>query len=326
METSTNLIPHGIDAGNGALKIYGKAGGLEIVSQVAVNNGQKAVTTLGLRTQKAPLSISNGHGLFYVGANAHDHGRPVESLDVERYNGTPEMEALLQGGITAYQRAYGTFTNPLSVVFGVTTEAVTSENSDQIRQWIKGKHEWIADDQPDRVEIASVKIATQASAELFDYLLDDEGCFIPERKGAFTGEVGAISIGFGTVELMVVRNKTIVQRFTSGSTSGVRRLLEIVDGQHLYSLGELDMQLRAGQLDIRDALPIWEREVSGVIEKAWGKSWKRFAAVLIVGGGSILLKDTLPYRFNGRAFMPENPVMSIARGLYKLALSQQRGK
>ena len=27
METSTNLIPHGIDAGNGALKIYGKDGG-----------------------------------------------------------------------------------------------------------------------------------------------------------------------------------------------------------------------------------------------------------------------------------------------------------
>ena len=31
----------------------------------------------------------------------------------------------------------------------------------------------------------------------------------------------------------------------------------------------------------KDRLPIWEREVTGVIEKQWGTSWKRFAAVLL---------------------------------------------
>ncbi len=330
METS-NAIPLGIDAGNGAFKIFGSAGGLELVSQVAVNDGQRAVSTLGLRKQKAPLRITNGHGSFYVGAGAHDYGRPVENLDVDRFNGTPEMKALLHGSLTRYQERYGIFESPLSVVAGVTTEAITSDsvdqNSETIRQWIRGNHMWNADNQPQKVEIANVKVASQASAELFDYLLDNEGRFVQERKGAFSGEVGTISIGFGTVELMVVRNRTIVQRFTSGSASGVRRLLEILDGGHLYSLGELDMQLRAGQLNTREALPIWEREVSGVIEKAWGRSWKRFAAVLIVGGGSILLKDFLPYRFNGKAFMPDDPVMAIARGLYKLSLFQnQRGK
>ena len=159
-----------------------------------------------------------------------------------------------------------------------------------------------------------------------DYLLDGEGRFIPERKGAFSSEVGVISIGFGTVELMVVRDRTPVQRFTSGSASGVRRLLEIVNGQHLYSLGELDTQLRAGHLDISTALPIWEREVTGVIEKQWGTSWKRFAAVLIMGGGAILLKDNLPYAFNGKAYLPDEPVQAIARGLYRLILLQQTRK
>jgi Actin like proteins N terminal domain len=325
METS-NLIPLGVDAGNGAFKLYGAAGGLELISQVAVNDGQKTINTLGLRSQKTPLRIVNHHGSFYVGVGAHDFGRPVENLDVDRFNGTPEMQALLHGSFTRYQQRYGVFSSPLSVVVGVTTEALANDsagqNSETIREWIRGLHSWTADGQPDHVEMTNVKVASQASAELFDYLLDGEGQFIHERKGAFTGEVGTISIGFGTVELMVVRNRMIVQRFTSSSTSGVRRLLEILDGGRLYSLGELDAQLRAGHLDTREALPIWEREVSGFIEKAWGKSWKRFAAILIVGGGSILLKNSLPYHFNGKAFMPEDPVMSIARGLYKLALFQ----
>ena len=35
----------------------------------------------------------------------------------------------------------------------------------------------------------------------------------------------------------------------------------------MYSLGELEVLLRAGKLDVREALPIWEREVTGFIER-----------------------------------------------------------
>ena len=106
----------------------------------------------------------------------------------------------------------------------------------------------------------------------------------------------------------------------------MRRLLELADCQRLYSLGELDARLRAKRLDVREALPVWEREVVGFIETLWGDTWRRFAAVLIVGGGAQLLKDTLPYRFNGKAFIPDQPVLSIARGLYKLTLLQRHRK
>lgn len=50
------------------------------------------------------------------------------------------------------------------------------------------------------------------------------------------------------------------KNFTACKTTGVRRLLELVNGQQLYSLGELDTLLRANKLDISQALPIWERE------------------------------------------------------------------
>jgi hypothetical protein len=323
----SNLIHLGIDAGNGAFKLFGASGGLEVVSQVATNGTQKVLSTLGLRKSKAPLAIHNEQGSFYVGAGSHSYGRPVENLDVDRFNGTPEMKALLHGSLTRYQQRYGNFGVPLSVVVGLPNEVLTGDlaeqNVENVKRWLRGAHTWTADDQAYSQEIADVKVASQVTGGLFDYLLDATGRSIPERQGAFKGEVGVITIGFGTVELMVVQNREIVQRFTSGATSGVRRLLEIVNGQRLYSLGELDLQLRAGQLDIREALPIWEREVTGVIEKQWGTAWKRFAVVLIMGGGAVLLKDTLPYRFNGRAYMPDEPVQAIARGLYRLSLAQQ---
>jgi len=325
MNTTIKL---GMDAGNGAYKLTGDGGFLELQSQVAMNGGLKVMNTMGLRKSKAPLQISNDSGSFYVGPSAHDHGRPVENLDVDRFNGTPEMRALFHGSLTEYQRKYGMFASPLSITVGLPNEILTGDaaekNVETVKQWMRGTHTWSADGEPFTVEVADVKVASQVTGGLFDYLLDAEGRFIPDRKGAFSGEVGAISIGFGTVELMAVRDRTPVQRFTTGATSGVRRLLEIVNGQRLYSLGELDMQLRAGQLDVSAALPIWEREVMGVIEKQWGTAWKRFAVVLLMGGGSILLKDTLPYRFNGKAYVPDQPVIAIARGLYKLSLFQQK--
>jgi len=327
---NNSFIPLGIDAGNGAFKLYGAPGGLELVSQVATNGTQKVLSTLGLRKSKAPLAIHNESGAFYVGTGAHDFGRPVENLDVDRFNGTPEMEALLHGSLTRYQQRYGKFSTPLSVVVGLPNEALTGDLAEQnvetVKRWVRGTHIWSADGEPFSVEIADVKAASQVTGGLFDYLLDGEGNFISERKGAFNSEVGIITIGFGTVELMVVRNREIVQRFTSGAASGVRRLLELINGKRLYSLGEMDMQLRTGQLDISTALPVWEREVTGVIEKQWGTAWKRFAAVLIMGGGAILLKDSLPHRFNGRAYMPDEPVQAIARGLYRLTLLQQNRK
>ena len=138
-------------------------------------------------------------------------------------------------------------------------------------------------------------------------------------------EVGVISVGFNTVELLVVKDQGAVERFTSGATSGVRRLLELVNRDNLYSLGELDGILRAGRLNsqIKQVMPIWAREVNGEIEKRWGQSFKRFVRVLIVGGGAMLLKEALTAQFGTRAWMPTEPVMAIARGLWKLSVMKK---
>jgi hypothetical protein len=326
----SNVIYAGFDAGMGALKLWlGPDTHVELLSQVSVNGARQSASTLGLKTSKPPQRIQVARQSFYVGPRAHDWGRPIESLDYERLTGAPEMVALFYGALTQVAehipsdaRVQLTIGLPYGSVAGTEGDA----NIVAVRRWMEAKHEWRADDQPYTVHIANVKVATQATGALFDYLLDDEGKFIPERKGGFKTEVGVISIGFNTVELQVVRNKEEVNRFTGGATVGVRRLLELADPQRLYSLGELDMLLRAKRLDVANALPVWEREVVGFIESKWGDLWRRFAAVLIVGGGAHLLNNTLPYRFNGKAHLPDQPVLAIARGLYKLTRLQNHKK
>ncbi len=210
--------------------------------------------------------------------------------------------------------------NTLSLLEYVAGFAVAGD----VRAWMTGTHSWQANGELYQVQVQTVKITSQATGALFDYLLDAQGGFIPANKGHIKKELGIMSIGFNTVELLVVQDSAPVQRFTAGSTNGVRRLFELLNPFGLYSLGELDTQVRLGNLPSGEALTVWEREVSGQVERVWGTAWRRFANIILVGGGAVLLQGPLTKRFNGKAMMPDQPVMAIARGLHKLALMQQR--
>jgi hypothetical protein len=123
---------------------------------------------------------------------------------------------------------------------------------------------------------------------------------------------------------LVVQEQVAADRFVGGNTVGVRRLLELCDPGRLYSLGEMDARLRAGRLkaEIKANLPLWASDVTGDIEDRWGETWKRFSKVLIVGGGALLLRETLTAYFGAKAWIPDEPVLSIARGLYKLNIAK----
>ena len=313
----------GIDPGAGALKIYGPAGGVQVPAILAVDEGHTLGRMVGLAQRKPPLRIRTANGSFFVGAGAHEWGRPLsEDLDHDRFIGSPELRAVLAAGFTAYAQAHGPLAEPLVVYLGLPLEALREEAGaviEGVRRWLVGAHAWQADGQPLGATIETVKITSQAAGALFDYLLDDAGAFIPARKAHFDKEIGVISVGMNTVELLVTRSGAPQDRFTAGRTAGVRRLLDLVNPGGLYSLGELDTQLRAGKLDVAAALPVWEREVISFIERRWGSAYKRFAAVIVVGGGALLLRHSLVARFNARAYVPDDPVLATARGLYKLA-------
>ena len=108
-----------------------------------------------------------------------------------------------------------------------------------------GKHEFSVNNLSYDIEVQEVRQTSQPVGVLFDYVLDDRLKVVADPRD----EVGVISVGFNTVEMLVVKDGGAVERFTRGNTLGVRRLLELINGDGLYSLGELDGMLRAGGLD-----------------------------------------------------------------------------
>ncbi len=324
------LIFFGNDMGAGANKLCGPQGGLQLLSTVATDDGRTLARMPGLARRKPPLRVRTQAGSFYVGPDAHDWGRPVENLDYDRFSGSPELVALFYGAFSRYLGQHGPLHHPIHLTVGLPVGTLTGP-SDQVsatvhaaRRWLKGTHAWEADGKPYAITIQEVRVTSQPVGALFDFLLDDEGSFLPRRKRLFKKEIGIISVGMNTVEVLAVRAGAPLPRFTAGHTVGVRRLLELLNPDGLYSLGELDALLRAGRLDTAQALPVWGREVTGFIERRWGSAARRFTAVLVVGGGALLLRDTLLPRFEGRAFVPDDPVLSTARGLYKFSLLQAR--
>ena len=316
-----------LDPGYGNSKLYEAKGGLLLTSAVSVAGGAPAGRMRGVRWARPPLRIETSAGSFYVGEGSHDWGRPVENLDFDRLTKAPEMLALFLGAVARY----GVTAEPVTLMVGLPVSAMMGEEAAEtqsaVRDFLRGEHRWQADGNPCQLVVGSVRITSQPVGAMFDYLLTDEGLMPADRRSVFRGEIGILSVGMNTVELLVVREGALVQRFTGGETLGVRRLLELADRGRRYSLAELDARLRAGTPEVAAALPIWESEVMGCIERQWGRDHRRFGRVVLVGGGMLMLREALLRRFRDRAVVPSDPIMATARGLYKFALSRaNRGR
>jgi len=212
----------------------------------------------------------------------------------------------------------------VAAIVGLPQSALTEDAAKQtahgLRSWLRTEHTWHADGLRYSANITDVKTTSQTVGALFDYLLDDAGEYIPARKTEFKREIAVVSIGMNTLELQVTEAGTIKQRFTDSETLGVRRLLELCDPQGYYSRGELDAALRARTLDYRGELDVWASEITGRLEQRWGKALRRFARVIVVGGGALLLQQALTTQFEGREWIPTDPLMAVARGLHKFSL------
>jgi len=312
------------DPGYGNIKLFGRKGGLVMPSCVSVGSNPSLRRMAGLRTAKPPLRIEVQAGLFHVGENAHDWGRPVENLDFERLTSSPEMLALFYGAITRY----GVPTDPVDLIVGLPIASLMGEEASATQQGVRsafgGTHRWRADGAEHTLTVTAVHVTSQPVGAMFDYLLDDQGALLSSRRAAFKGEMGILGIGLNTVDLLVVRDSSPVQRFTTGGKLGVRRLLELLHPEGTYSLGELDGRLREGSLEVAKALPVWQSEVLGFIERHWGSAFGRFDVVLVVSGGALFLRESLLRRFRERLFVPYDPILATARGLYKYLLMRTR--
>ena len=47
--------------------------------------------------------------------------------------------------------------------------------------------------------VEQVLVTSQATAALYDYVLDDDGRFLPNRASHLNEEIGVVSVGFNTL-------------------------------------------------------------------------------------------------------------------------------
>ncbi|HRT92598.1 MAG TPA: ParM/StbA family protein [Anaerolineaceae bacterium] len=323
----------GVDFGMSSSKIVGEKGEVMFFNQVAIPLGGKVEGSFtGMKARRRPMVMSGAFGEFYVGKNAHDFGQEVESFDFDTLTGTNEMRALFYGALTAFQKQFGRFEGGLELAVMLPLQLITGErakkNQDAVKGWLVGSHEWTADGEAYAVTVDKIALAPQAIGALFDYVFDMAGQAIAGHEDAMKLECAEISVGSNSVELMVTKRNSDTEKFNGGKAVGVRKLFKRIDPRGLYTYGELDMKLRGKDDEFSDeikaALPghvdSWAEEVKGYINKQWEGAHERFHKIFLVGGGVHLIEKHLRQRFNGRTVVPENPLMSIARGGYKILL------
>lgn len=334
---SNTYLNLSVDFGMSASKIVGAKGEIMFFNQAALPMGGKVEGAFtGLKARRRPMVVSGAFGEFYVGKGAHDFGQEVESFDAETLTGTNETRALFYAALTTYQKQFGRFEVPLRLAVMLPLQLITGErarkNQEAVGAWLKGRHEWSANGDAYSVEIERVALVPQALGALYDYVFDMDCNAIEGREKAMQLECAEISVGSNSVELMVTKRNSETEKFIGGKAVGVRKLFKRLDPRNLYSYGELDLKLRGRDDEFDDeikaALPghieSWSVEVKDFINKKWEGAHERFHKIFLVGGGVYLIEKQLRARFNGRVVIPDNPLMSIARGGYKILLVAEK--
>jgi len=347
MSKATRLI--GLDPGFGGVKLA-EVQDHDIVtsvlpSVVGVGTLDSGALSLGGvvrgRREAQPYRVGFEGVEYLVGQNVAQYARPIERMDFDRFTDGPELRALFYAAL--YQLLDGGG-HKVALAVGLPVEILQDKARAQrvernMSAWLVGRHQFTLDDTPAEFEIVKVraKIA-QPVATWFAWGLDLDGQWC---RGAKAAKAPALVIdqGFNTLDLLVVEGGRISTRYTGGDALGMRRAAEMAAGKVLQrygvelSLHEADDLVRrvvSGKRaevyvegepvevtpQVRQAINAAGADVVRFVERNVGKGRK--FKVLLTGGGALALADRLLRQYP-HAEVVEDPVLSNARGLAKLA-------
>ncbi len=321
----------GIDLGFGNIKLADRHGTQVHASHLSLATGERFVDAISEGKSKRADRVEFGGNAFYTGQYAVYEGMPVGNLGYDRLTGSLEIKALLYSALSNHMAENSRIRVPIDAVVGLPFAMLKEEQAKTTQQvmddWMIGDHAWVWNGEAQKVNFSSVTIKPQAGGALFDYILNMDGT--PSANASIIrSEVGIVSIGYNTIELMVLDNGNQVAKWAGSEPQGVRRLLELANKKKLYTYAELDSLMRDGRLngDLTSAIKLWSEVVSTTINDTWGANWKRFGKIIVVGGGASILADHLRGYFSGKSVMPDRPIESIALGLYKRGLYDAKKK
>lgn len=310
------------------------------------NRGKKDGLTLGgvVRSQqrrRRPFHVAFDDLEFLVGPGVADYTEPIDRLDFDRFTDSPELRATFYAGV---YRLINGGPHRLAVVAALPVEVVQSKSEALrvergLRDWLVGQHSFSVDGVETVITVEAVRARVpQPVATWFDWGLNLEGQW-PNSSTA-TAPTLVIDQGFNTLDVLVVEQGRISERFSEGDTLGMRRaaerLLRTIKNKYgvaleLHTAAELVQTVVNGQpaeiyvngqltdvrAETRQALKTLAAEVHNSLDRTAGKHAAAYN-VLLTGGGAIALRETLLRQFPAATVMHE-PVLSNARGLAKLA-------
>lgn len=314
----------GLDLGFGNVKVYDQRGATVFASHLAAPGVDYAADE---ETTDKETTLVEFSGVRYaVGAMAFTKGSEIAGLGMQRLLGSMEVKAIAYAALGAHFNTYGRIKDGLNIYVGLPAELLTkaekSATTTAVQGWLTGRHEWTQDGKPMWAVVESVAVRSQAAGAMYDMIHTRDGGQTKDAQYA-TGNIGVISVGFNTVELSGMLLGKAADSMMASDTYGVRRLLEAYNSRGRSKLSMLDFKLRRGQLDgdyasIRQA---WSDRVTGFVDTIWGKNIYDLGRVIAVGGGVEYARPALEKIFRDRLWVPDNHVVSIARGMYKRAVA-----
>jgi Actin like proteins N terminal domain len=311
-----NIKTIAIDPGYGSTKVRADGKTTTIHSAVA-RIKEVGLAGVGMKTASQAHTIRLGWETFAIGDGAWNWGEPLTNRDYSALT-SPERRALIFGAL-AQSLEPGDYEID-TTVFGLPVPLLMDETQGQAimngLKAYKNEHCFATSQGEYKLTIQKLKVLPQPVGAYADWLLDDE---LRIRKNGRQAEVAVLDVGANTVDLYCIQDGKVLPLFIGGAKVGVRRLLEILDGNG-HDPEELDAHLRTGRLKpTKDQFESWLSEILASIERTW-PSLRRFTTVIPAGGGSVLLGDLLRIALisKGAAVTwPDDPATTNVNGLWK---------
>jgi hypothetical protein len=315
----------GLDLGFGNIKIRDEKGGSVFASHLNVPGVDYRLDDNQVGDGKTSL-VEFDNMRYVAGMDAPLSTRPIIGLDVERIKGGSEIRAITYAAIGAHYNQFARWRDDVTVYAGVPASLLVGDDKDRsvaaIQGWLKGKHTWKQDGKEHYAVIDRVVVRSQAAGAVSDMAYSLDGKQTKDAR-ITEGSFGIISIGFNTVELSGGIGGKPVPDMIVSSQSGVSSMLWNYGRDGRQSIGLLDWKLRREQLNghLQSVIDQWSDGIVGLVASQWKSLAYNLDRIILVGGGARYAESALRGRFGDKLWTPDDPVISIARGLYKRAVA-----
>lgn len=320
----------------------GEINTIHLPSVVGVGNTDNGLleTSIGNKSRRVLPDETSFDGVTYlVGQDVARYAEPVQRMDFQRLSDGPELRALFY---TTMHHLLGGGTNrDVRVMVGLPVEimqdrqlAIATRRA--LRKWMVTDHEYTVNGKKNLLSVTRVEVMPQPAGSYFSWGMDSSGKWI-KGVSKLKDTIAICDIGFNTADLFVLESGKIMNRYTAGEKTGIRRAAEQIisivrqeRGINL-SLHEADAYLHqsnpelstyCGIMDLGPIVNQARRSVAAKIlqltERQWGDA-KSFRHVLFTGGGSQLLASELKEAYPHGYVLP-NAVVANAEGLAKYGL------